>query len=178
MKYSRKVEVVERLAERLSGVTSMYLASFTGVGVQSMTQLRRQLRAAGGEYVVVKNTLALRAFEAATVTGIDTKVLTGPTAIVFTGADPAASAKVLNDFQREHEGLTLKAGLLDGQPISSKEIKRIAVLPSRDQLLGQAAGVFQSPLQGMVGVLNGVLYQMVGVLDALKAQRATAETQV
>ncbi len=173
-----KMEVVDRLTKRLSGVTNLYLAGFTRVGVQSMTQLRRELRATGGEYVVVKNTLALRALEAAAVTVFDVELLAGPTAIVFPGEDPVAAAKVLTEFQREHQGLSLKAGLLDGQPVSSDDVAKIARLPSREQLFGQAVGVLQSPLQGLAGVLNGILYEMVGVLDALCAQRATAEPQV
>ena len=86
-----KMEVVDRLTKQLSGATNLYLTSFTGVGVQSMTQLRRELRATGGEYVVVKNTLALRALEAASVTVFDVELLAGPTAIIFTGEDPIAA---------------------------------------------------------------------------------------
>ncbi len=177
MNRTDKSEVVNRLTKKLSEATNLYLTGFTEVGVGSMTQLRRELRAAGGEYVVVKNTLALRALEAASVTVFGAELLVGPTAIVFPGEDPVAAAKVLKEFQKEHEGLTLKAGLLDGQPVSSEDVAKLARLPSREQLLGQAVGVLQSPLQGLAGVLNGILYEMIGVLDALRAQRATAEPQ-
>jgi large subunit ribosomal protein L10 len=97
---------------------------------------------------------------------------------VFAGDDPVAAAKLLADFQREHDSLAVKGGLVDGQPITAAEIKRLASLPSHDQLLGQAVGLMQAPLQGFVGALGGLLHQMVGVLEALREQSATAEPQV
>ena len=176
MNREKKGELVAQLTERFSQAPNIYLTDFTGVAVKSMTDFRRKLRAVGVEYTVVKNTLALRAMEAASVSGVE-DVLAGPTAFVFAGEDPVAAAQVLAEFSKRHEKFTVKAGLVDGQRVTAADVKRLASLPSRDQLLGQVAGLMQAPLQGFVGALDGLLYQMVGVLDALREQRATAEPQ-
>ncbi len=175
MKMSRdkKAEVVQDLTDRLQRSETLYVTDFTGIAVKPMTELRGKLRAAGVDYVVVKNTLALRALKEAKVTGLD-ELLRGPTGFVFAGADPVAAAKVLAAFQKEHETLTVKAGLVDGRQMTPKEIRRLATLPSRDELLAQMGGALQAPLQGFVGALTSMLYQFVGAVEALRAQRASA----
>ncbi len=176
MNREQKGTIVAKLTERLTESPNIYLTDFTGVTVKSITDFRRKLRAAGVEYAVVKNTLALRAFEAASVTGVE-DVLEGPTALVFAGEDPIVAAQLLADFSKKHESFTVKAGLLDGQRVTGGDVKRLASLPSRDEMLGQLAGLMQSPLQEFVGALDGLMYQMVGVLEALREQRAIAEPQ-
>ncbi len=176
MNRDQKVEVVEQLTDRLTTSPSIYVADFTGVAVKPMTEFRRKLRSAGVEFVVVKNTLAKRALEAASVSGIE-EVLNGPTGFVFVGEDPVTAAKVVSDFAKEHDRFTVKAGLVSGQPVTADDVKRLASLPSREELLGLLAGYMQAPLQGFAGALDGLLYQMVGVLDSLREQRAAAEPQ-
>lgn len=176
MNRTEKAAVIDRLRDRLSKSSNLYLTDFTGIAVKPMTELRSKMRSAGVEYVVVKNTLALRALKEASVAGVE-EVLAGPTAFVFADDDPAGAAKLIMDFQKEHETLTVKAGLLEGRPIGPAEVKRLASLPSHDQMLGQVAGLLQGPLQGFVGALGGLLYQFVGALDALRTQRAGAEPQ-
>lgn len=173
MSRERKAEVVRELADRLQRSETLYLTDFTGTAVKPMTELRGKLRDAGVEYVVVKNTLALRALKEAKVSGLD-EVLSGPTGFVLAGADPLAAAKVLAAFQKEHETLTVKLGLVDGRRMTPEEISRLATLPSREELLAQMGGVLQAPLQGFVGVLTSMLYQFVGAVEALRAQRASA----
>ena len=173
MNRTEKAEFVNRLAERLTKSPNLYLTDFTGIAVKPVTELRRKLRSAGVDCMVVKNTLALRALEQASVEGLN-DLLEGPTAFVFAGADPLSAAKVLTDFQTEHQQLTVKAGLLDGQRVDASYIKRIASLPPRDQLLSQAGGALQAPLQAFVGALSGLLNQMVGVLEALRSERAAS----
>ncbi len=171
MNKGKKIEAVDTLATRLAASPNFYLTDFTGIAVKPMTQLRRQLREAGGEYVVVKNTLALRAFSSTAVEGLD-DLFKGPTGVVFAGADPLVAAKVLAEFQKDHETLLIKAGLIDGRAMTAAQVSRLASLPPKDQLMGQLAGTFQAPLQGFVGALSGLLTQMVGALEALRRQRA------
>jgi len=173
MTRARKSETVEKLSARLEQSANLYLTDFTGLSVKPMTELRRQLHEAGVEYTVVKNTLAARAFESASVSGFE-DLLVGPTAVVFAGDEPIVAAKVLAQFQKEHEALTFKAGLVDGRRIDPAEITRLAMLPSREELLSQLAGAMQAPLQGFAGALSGLLYQFVGAVEALRAQRAGA----
>jgi large subunit ribosomal protein L10 len=171
MNRAKKSDVVERLSVRLRESPNLYLTDFTGLAVKPITELRRQLRDVGVEYVVVKNTLALRALESAAVSGLE-ELLNGPTAVVLAGDKPVAAAKVLSAFQKEHAALTLKVGLVEGRRVGPEEIKRLAMLPSREELLGQLAGAMQAPMQSFVGALSGLLYQFAGAVEALRAQRA------
>jgi large subunit ribosomal protein L10 len=173
MKRSKKLELVTQLTEQLRQSPTVYLTDFTGLSVKPMTDLRRKLRAAGVEYVVVKNTLALRAMESASVTGLEADI-TGPVGMVFAGEEPVEAAKVLAAFQKDNETLQLKAALVEGRRLGPDEIKRLATLPSREELLSQLAGAMQGPLQGFAGAVSSLLYQFVGAVDALRAQRADA----
>jgi large subunit ribosomal protein L10 len=169
---AQKQESVTALATKLKRSPTVYVTDFTGLNVARITDLRRKLRAAGVEYLVVKNTLALRAFGEAQVTGLDAH-LAGPTALVLAGADPVAAAKVLADFAREHEKPAIKIGLVDGKAVTPEQVKRLATLPSRVELLAQVGGALQAPLANFVGALNGLLLMMVGALEALKTKRAS-----
>jgi len=173
MNRAKKDEVVEQLIARLEQSPNLYLTDFTGLAVKPMTDLRRRLREAGVGYTVVKNSLVLRAFESASVKGLE-DVVNGPTAVVFAGEEPVTAARLLAQFKKDHEQLTLKAGLVEGRRLEAEEIIRLATLPSRQELLGQLAGAMQAPLQGFVGALSGLLQQFVGAVEALRAQRAGA----
>jgi len=173
MTQEKKADVVQELTSRIEKSPNVYLTDFTGIKVKPMTDLRRQLRKAGIEYVVVKNTLALRALKEASVSGLD-ELIKGPTGFVLAGDEPLAAAKILAAFQQEHELLTVRAGLIEGRAVSPDEVKRLATLPSREELLGQLAGAFQAPMAGFAGAVTSLLYQFVGAVEALRAQRASA----
>jgi large subunit ribosomal protein L10 len=173
MNRTKKSQVVDELTAQLVRSPNLYLTDFTGLTVKRMTELRRKLRAAGIEYAVVKNTLALRAMQSASVAGLDDVVM-GPTGVVFAGEEPVVAAKVLATFQKDNEALKLKAGIVEGRVLAPAEIKRLASLPSREELLSQLAGAMQAPLQGFAGALSGLLYQFVGAVEALRAQRTDA----
>jgi large subunit ribosomal protein L10 len=168
---AQKQETVTALAARLKRSTTLYVTDFTGLDVAKMTQLRRRLRQAGTEFVVVKNTLARRALGDAQVPGLE-QHLAGPTGLVLAGADPVAAAKVLADFAKEFEKPAIKVGLVDGKAVTPAQVTRLASLPSRLELLSQLGGALQAPLAGFAGALNGLLMNMVGALEALRAKRA------
>ena len=172
MNRTQKGAVVERLIEQIRGAETLYLTDFTGLAVKNITDLRRRIRQAGGEYVVVKNTLATRALADAEVAGLD-EHLAGPTAFVLAG-EPVGAAKILAEFQRDFKTFQIKAGRVEGRTVSADDVQKLATLPSREQLLSQLAGGFQAPLQGFLGAMNGLLYQWVGALEALRAQRVDA----
>jgi large subunit ribosomal protein L10 len=132
-----------------------------------MTDLRRRFRKGGVEYVVIKNSLALRAVNESGLTGTRLK---GPTGIVI-GKDPVTAAKVLTDFAKEFEKPEVKGGLLDGKAIDKAQIVKLATMPSREQLMANLGAALQSPLAGFAGALNGVLSTFAGALEALRAQR-------
>ncbi len=171
MKRADKEQLVTELRDKLEGATALYFTDFTGLNVKRMTELRRRFRKAGVEYVVIKNTLALRA---ARESGITADRLRGPTGLVI-GTDAVVAAKVLADFARENDHRpSVKGGVLDGAAIGGEQVQKLATLPSREQLLSQLAGGMQSPLAAFAGALNGLLYMFVGALDALRTQRESA----
>jgi len=171
---TQKQEMVTALAAQLAGSRTIYVTDFTGLDVARISDLRRRLRAAGVEYVVVKNTLVRRALTDTQREGLDAH-LAGPTALALAGADPAAAAKVLTDFAREFEKPTIRVGLVEGKPVTAAQIKRLAALPPKMELLAMLGGALQAPMAGFVGVLNGLLYSLVGALEALKTKRAGAQ---
>ena len=173
MSKTERQATVDSLSQQLRGSPNVFVTDFTGLNVLRMTELRRRLRSAGVEYVVVKNTLAQRAFAANGVRVLD-EHLAGPTGLVLSGADPLAGAKVLADFAREFERPAIKVGLVDGKPVTADQVRRLASLPSREVLLSQLAGYIQAPMAEFAGAMNGLLNQMVGALEALRSQRSAA----
>jgi len=170
---AQKQEMVAALATQVATSPTIYVTDFTGLDVAHITNLRRRLRAVGVEYVVVKNTLARRALtEKQLKDGGLESFLAGPTALVLAGADPVGAAKVLTDFAKEFEKPAIKVGLVEGKPVTQAQVKSLAALPAKAQLLAQVGGAFQAPMAGFLGVLNGVLYALVGALEALKTKRA------
>ena len=173
MNKTDKQTVIDALTAKLAEARAIYVTDYQGLTVGRVTDLRRRLHKAGVDYVVVKNTLALRALKAAAVPGLDAYV-TGPTAFALTSADAAAAAKVLTDFAKEFEKPALKAAIVDGRAVTPEQVGRMAQLPPRDVLLAELAGALQAPLAGFVGVLSGLLSTFVGAVEALRAQRESA----
>jgi large subunit ribosomal protein L10 len=171
MKRAEKEQLVTELRDKLKTAQSLYYTDFTGLNVKRMTELRRRLKRAGVEYVVIKNTLALRAVNESGLVG---ETLKGPTGLVV-GKDPVSAAKVLTEFAKEFEDKpTVKGGLLQGKKIDNAQLKRLASLPSREQMLADLGAGMQSPMAAFVGALSGLLYMFVGAVDALKSQREGA----
>jgi len=171
MKKTEKEKLVADLTDKLKGSKSLYYTDFTGLNVKRMTELRRRLKRAGVEYVVIKNTLALRAVNDSGLVG---QTLKGPTGLVI-GTDPVAAAKVLSDFAKEFEQKpAVKGGMLEGKSVDAAQVKQLASLPSREQMLADLGAGLQSPMAAFVGALNGLLYMFAGALDALKSQREGA----
>jgi large subunit ribosomal protein L10 len=168
MKKSEKEQLVSELAQKLRGASALYYTDFTGLNVKRMTDLRRRLRRSGIEYVVIKNTLALRAVNES---GLVSERLKGPTGLVL-ARDPVTAARLLSDFAKENDAKpTVKGGLLDGRALDSAQVKQLATMPSRDQMLAELGAGLQSPMAAFVGALNGLLYMFAGALEALRTQR-------
>ena len=143
MKRSEKEKLVSELKDKMKGALALYYTDFTGLNVKRMTELRRRFRKAGVEYVVIKNTLALKAVNES---GLTSSPLKGPTGVVV-AKDAVAAAKLLTDFAKENDAKpTVKGGLYDGAVIDAAMVKKLAMLPTRDEALGQIAGAFNSVL--------------------------------
>ena len=126
-------------------------------------------------YQVIKNTLLKRACNARGVTQFD-PFFEGPTALAYSTSSEVEAARVLVDFAKEHEKPRVKIGLVEGKTVTADQVKQLASLASKPELLAQLGGVLQSPMAGFVGALNGLLYMMVGALEALKNNRVGETT--
>ncbi|MBP3953396.1 50S ribosomal protein L10 [Bacillus suaedae] len=154
----QKKQVVSDIASKLRDSKATVVVDYRGLTVAEVTELRKQLREAGVEFKVYKNTLARRATAEAELTALDEQ-LVGPTAIAFSNDDVIAPAKVINDFAKKHEALEIKAGVIEGQVASVAEIKALAELPSREGLLSMLANVLQAPMRGFALVTKAVAEQ-------------------
>jgi large subunit ribosomal protein L10 len=171
MKRNDKERLVAELKEKIGGAKALYYTDFTGLNVKRMTELRRRLRKANVEYVVIKNTLALRAVNESGLVG---QRLRGPTGLVV-AKDPVTAAKLLRDFAKENDKRpTVKGGMYDGRSVDAAQVDQLASMPSREQMLAQLAGGMQAPLAAFVGALSGVLYMFAGALEGLRTQREGA----
>ena len=171
MKRNEKEQLVAELTDKIKSAQALYYTDFTGLNVKRMTDLRRRLRKEGIDYVVIKNTLALRAVNESGLVG---ERLRGPTGLVV-AKDPVAAAKLLTDFAKENDAKpSVKGGMFDGQSIDTEQVKRLANMPSREQLLSELGASFQAPLAQFAGAMNGLLSMFAGALDALKTQREGA----
>jgi large subunit ribosomal protein L10 len=171
MNRTEKEKLVAELRTKIQSAPALYYTDFTGLNVKRMTELRRRLRKANVEYVVIKNTLALRAVNES---GLVATRLRGPTGLVV-AKDAVVAAKLLQDFAKENDQKpAVKGGMLDGRALDVKQVKQLASMPSREQMLAELGAGLQSPLAAFVGALNGMLYMFAGALDALRTQREGA----
>jgi large subunit ribosomal protein L10 len=150
-----KQQVVEIVTEKLQNSASSIVADYRGLNVAQVTELRKQLREAGVEYTVVKNTLLRRASANAELAGLE-EHLVGPTAIAFSKEDPVVAAKILVDFAKKNEALEVKGGVVEGQVFSQAQIKELASLPSRDGLLSMLLSVLQAPVRNFALAVKAV----------------------
>jgi len=171
-----KVESVEDLKRRLSGVKTVLLAVYRGLTVQQLSDLRKQLRSVSAEYKVVKNRLAKLALSP-DLAGVKS-LLKGPTGMIISKADPVAVAKALHAFARAHQALAIKAGYVEGQMLPPPELKALADLPSREALRAQIVGAIQGGLAMLVGLISAPHRELAYILQqrgAAAAAEASAE---
>ena len=176
-----KERVVAELVERLRASDTLIVADYRGLTMSEIDGVRTELLRHGARFSVVKNTLTKRAAEQAGVPSL-VELLEGPTAIAFVlEGDMVAVAKTLNDTARQTKVLSLKGGLLQGQPVSAEEVQKLATLPPADVLQSQVLGAVIGPLNAIVGLFTAPLRDLVGVLDArisqLQEQGETVEAQ-
>jgi large subunit ribosomal protein L10 len=165
-----KAQVVAEIKEKLQSSSGVVLADYRGLTVSQVTQLRSQLREAGVEYRVLKNTMVRRAAHEVGIEGLDS-FLEGPTAVAFS-VDPVAPAKVLADFAKTTKNFAIKAGVVEGKVVDQAGIIALASLPSREVLLAQVLRGMQAPLTGMANVLQGPIRKMGYALEEVRKLKA------
>lgn len=154
----------------LKGAPHAFVMGYQGIKVPQVTALREKVRQSGGQYIVVKNTLALRAIDGAALAALKDQ-FSGPTAVAFTDKDPVMLAKALTDFAKDVPAIQFKGGVVEGRAIAGEQVKDIAALPSREELIAKLLFLVQSPITRFVRVLAAVPQSFVLVLDQIRQQR-------
>ncbi len=175
MKREDKAQAISEFHESIGQATNAFLIDFKGITVPQVTELRKQVRETGSQYVVVKNTLALIAVKDSPLSTLE-KHFSGMTAVAFNRTDAVALAKALTKFAKDVPTVQFKGVMLDGQIVPTTQIQNIANLPTRAELVSKLLFVLQSPIRGLAIVLNANIRNLAVVLDQIAKQKGGGET--
>ena len=173
MNRSEKAEAIAELNQIFKDASLMVVTRQSGLTVQEVTDLRRKVRAAGASYKVAKNRLTLRALEGTSFKALGPMFI-GPTAIAYS-KDPVAAAKVISDFAKTNEKLTIVGGSLGENTLDVAGVQALAALPSLDALRGKIIGLLQAPATKVAGVLQAPAGQLARVFSAYGAKEDGAK---
>ncbi|UCF79055.1 MAG: 50S ribosomal protein L10 [Candidatus Eiseniibacteriota bacterium] len=166
----QKQQAVAELAEKIEAAKAIVLTDFTGMDVLTISELRRQCREAKVEYRVVKNTLT-RLAARQTRFGFLADKLDGPTGLAISSSDELAPARVISGFRRRYQLPVIRLGLVEGKLVDSDEVERLALLPSKEILLGQVAGLLTAPMSKLSFALTFKLRQLRIAIEELKKRK-------
>jgi large subunit ribosomal protein L10 len=166
----QKQQQIDSLKARLVGAEGLFVMSFTGLKVDEVTELRRRIREAHGNYVVVKNRLA-RIAVAGTEKEPLQKLLGGMTAVAYTSVDPVALAKALAEFAKGHEKLTFRGGFVEHAVLDAAQAKQVAALPSKPELVARLLFVLQSPMRRLVTALNWPVQGLASTVSQIAKEK-------
>jgi len=166
----QKQAMVSEVSAKLAGAQSVIVAEYRGLDVERVTQLRSKARSSGVYLRVLKNTLARRAVQGTPFEKLSEQMV-GPL-MYGISEDPVAGAKVLSEFAKDNELFVIKAGAMPGAVMSAKDVKALAQLPSREQLLATLLGTLQAPMTKLVRTMNEVPGKFVRTLAALRDSKS------
>ncbi len=169
-----KKAAVANLVEELKGAAAGVIVDYRGLTVEEDTELRTKFRAAGVKYTVIKNSILGFAAKEVGLEGLD-EVLHGPTALAYHTEDMVAPAKVFSDFVKDHDIVSFKSGFMEGKVISLDEVKQLASTPSKEVLIAKMMGSLQSPVSGLVRLLNTIVEGGVEIADLVAQKNGGAE---
>ena len=173
MNRNDKTQAISEFTEGIGQATNAFLIDFKGITVPQVTELRKQVRETGSDYVVVKNTLALIAVKDSPLVALREQ-FSGMTAVAYNKTDAVALAKALTKFAKDVPTVQFKGALLNGQIVPAAEIQNIANLPSREELVAKLLFLMQSPIRGLVTVLQANIRNLAVVIDQIAKQKETA----
>ena len=175
MKREEKAQAISDFNESIGQATNAFLIDFKGITVPQVTELRKQVRESGSQYLVVKNTLALIAVKDSPLKTLE-KQFSGMTAVAFNRTDAVALAKALTKFAKDVPTVQFKGAMLNGQIVPAAQIQNIASLPSREELVSKLLFLLQSPIRGLAIVLNANIRNLAVVIDQIAKQKGSGET--
>ena len=155
-----KEQQLSEIVEKVKGAQSIVIASYSGLTVAQVTDLRKQCREGGASYCVLKNRLFGLALKEVGIEGVD-DLLNGPNAFIFSNKDAVCAPKIVSDFisKNKLESLKVTGGVMEGKAIDAKTVEMLASTPSREELLGTLVGCLNSPVSGLVAVLDQIAEQ-------------------
>ena len=171
MPNKKNIEQVKELSDSFSKAKAVYFTEYHGLNVVDITKLRSEFFKADVEYKVAKNTLIKLAAEENKISGIE-ELLKGSTALAIAYDEPVAPAKVIKEFTKDSDLPSVKGILFVGEFLPGEEFKRLANLPSKEELLATLVVMLNSPMQKLVSTLNAPLQNMAGVLNSLKEKKS------
>lgn len=171
----KKVQVAV-LKEKFDNAVAGVVVDYKGISVADDTKLRKELREAGVEYAVAKNTLIRLALEGTALAAMD-DVLNGTTAVATSSEDYVAAARILSNFAEKNENFKIKAGFLDGELISLEKLDSLAKLPSKEQLLATVCMAFQAPMASFARVIQAIVDKNGEAAPAAEAEEAAPAAQ-
>ena len=171
MPNTKNINQVEQLTDKLSKAKAVYFTEYHGLNVEDITKLRREFSKVDVEFKVAKNTLIKLAADNNKLKGLD-PYLSGSTAIAISYEDPTGPARVLKAFKKEHELPDIKGIIFEGEVLDGKEFKRIADLPTKDQLLAMLESSLSSPITQVALTLKSSMTDLGNMLSNLKDQKS------
>lgn len=163
--------VSSELRRRLEGSTDIFLFSYKKLKSVEMTNLRKNLKTAGASILVTKNSFIKRAFETAGKPSEAFSLVDGPMAMVFVKDDPVTVSKVLMNFVKQYEAISVRGGFLAERLLTAEDIKRLSTLPSRQALYAQVASTLNAPIGKLASTLNQIVAKLVYALSAIKDKK-------
>jgi large subunit ribosomal protein L10 len=172
MNRNEKSEIISEIKELLESSTAIYLTDYRGINVEDVSELRNQFRNEGVRYKVFKNTLVKRALDEAGKYEKIADHLTGMTGFAFASTNPLAPAKIINKYFSDKEKFSLKACYVEGEYFDGTQLKTLATLPSKNELIAGILGSINSPISGIAGAINAVFRDLVSVVDQISQRQA------
>jgi large subunit ribosomal protein L10 len=169
MNREEKSATIQEIAAQIEASEAIFAVDYRGISVSQAAELRSKLREADASFRVVKNRLTKLAADQAGEERL-AELLQGPTALTFVRGDTAQAAKAISTFNKQHDVLTYKGGFMDTTSLDAESFKAIGLLPSREVLIGQFAGVVASPITGVVRGLNALIQGLASQLGQIADQ--------
>lgn len=167
----QKEALIVEMTEKFTNASSIFLADFTGIDVNTINKVRQKFYDSKVEYRVVKNTLAKISLNKAGINQLD-DYLTGVTAYAISYDDPVSPIKVIEDFKKDLDGkMAVKVAIFEGEVVTAERVEALSKMPNKQEMLGQLVGMLQSPMTKLAGTLSGAMSSFVGVLKSLEEKK-------
>ncbi len=160
-----KKVILANLVERFKNANGFYFVDFKGMKVEDAIRIRREMKKAGVDYKVAKNTLIRKALGELNISVVPDKVLKGETAIIFGSEDPIGPAKILKEQFEKFEKPVFKAAVLEGLFYDNSKLNTIAALPTKQDMLASIVGSLHAPISGIVGAINAVMRDVACLVE-------------